>query len=91
MADQATPDRSLPLGQRLKEEEPDVTEHQVDPYSVGRLVAPDQGFGEDTEAQAVAEEYAADGAGLSAEEAAIHVMAHEPPLEDSPPDYTSPA
>lgn len=63
---------------------------QSEPYAVGRLVAPDHGLGEDTEAQALAEDYGADGGGFSAEEAAVHMMVHEPPLEDAAPDYTEP-
>ncbi len=41
----------------------------------GRLVAPDQGFGEDTEKDLVAEDVGISGAGASAEEAAMHIAA----------------
>nr|WP_278260152.1 DUF5709 domain-containing protein [Nocardioides convexus] len=40
----------------------------------GRLVAPDEGLGEDTEKSLVAEDVGIDGAGASAEEAAMHVV-----------------
>lgn len=40
----------------------------------GRLVAPDQGFGEDTEAEMVAEDVGIGGGAASAEEAAIHII-----------------
>ncbi|OBK35566.1 hypothetical protein A5658_09350 [Mycobacterium sp. 1245111.1] len=40
----------------------------------GRLVAPDQGFGEDTEAEMVAEDVGICGGAASAEEAAIHII-----------------
>ncbi len=40
----------------------------------GRLVDPDQGVRDDTEPAAVADDVGIDGAGASAEEAAVHVM-----------------
>ncbi len=43
----------------------------------GRLVAPDQGFGEDTEKDLVAEDVGISGAGASAEEAAMHIASDE--------------
>jgi hypothetical protein len=39
----------------------------------GRLVQPDQGSGEDTDGQEVARDVGIDGAGASAEEAAMHI------------------
>lgn len=39
---------------------------------VGRLVEPDQGFGEDTEKDAIAYDAGSAGGGVTAEEAAIH-------------------
>lgn len=46
----------------------------------GRLVAPDQGFGEDTEKDVIAEDVGISGAGASAEEAAMHITREpEPP------------
>ena len=43
----------------------------------GRLVAPDEGLGADTEKDLVGEEVGVDGAGASAEEAAMHVVDEE--------------
>jgi Family of unknown function (DUF5709) len=40
----------------------------------GRLVAPDWGFGEDAEAELVAEDVGISGGAASAEEAAIHII-----------------
>ncbi|MDX6358143.1 MAG: hypothetical protein QOH37_1197, partial [Nocardioidaceae bacterium] len=40
----------------------------------GRLVAPDQGLGEDEDSEMVADDVGIDGAGASAEEAAVHVI-----------------
>ena len=40
----------------------------------GRLVAPDGGFGEDTEAELVAEDVGISGGAASAEEAAMHII-----------------
>ncbi|MDX6323647.1 MAG: hypothetical protein QOK15_1 [Nocardioidaceae bacterium] len=50
----------------------DVT--QVGDERAGRLVDPDEGVREDTEAAAVAEDVGIDGAAASAEEAAVHVI-----------------
>ncbi len=43
----------------------------------GRLVAPDQGFGEDAEAELVAEDVGISGGAASAEEAAVHIIDDE--------------
>jgi hypothetical protein len=48
----------------------------------GRLVAPDQGFGEDTEKDLVAEDVGISGAGASAEEAAMHIAGDDTGVED---------
>ncbi|UQX10346.1 DUF5709 domain-containing protein [Candidatus Mycobacterium methanotrophicum] len=40
----------------------------------GRLVAPDMGFGEDSEAELVAEDVGISGGAASAEEAAVHII-----------------
>ena len=40
----------------------------------GRLVDPDQGYGEDTESELVGTDVGIDGAAASAEEAAVHVI-----------------
>ena len=76
------------LDQRLAEEEPDVDPdaevpddedelarrgYEREPRS-GRLVAENAGFGEDDEADLVAEDVGVDAGGASAEEAAIHVV-----------------
>jgi len=76
------------LEQRLAEEEPDVDPdaevpddedelarrgYEQEPRS-GRLVAENAGFGEDDEADLVAEDVGVDAGGASAEEAAIHVV-----------------
>lgn len=40
----------------------------------GRLTAPDEGVGEDVDSELVAEDEGIDGAGATAEEAAVHVV-----------------
>ena len=76
------------LDQLLAEEEPDIDPHAEEAddedelsrrgYETeersGRLVAEDEGFGEDEEADAVAWDAGVDGGGASAEEAAIHLV-----------------
>jgi hypothetical protein len=47
---------------------------EVGRVRAGRLVAPDMGFGEDTEAELVAEDVGISGGAASAEEAAIHII-----------------
>ncbi len=47
----------------------------------GRLVAPDEGLGEDVDKQEVALDVGIDGAGASAEEAAMHVTREPEPSE----------
>jgi hypothetical protein len=82
--------RGETLDERLAEEVPDV-----DPYAdetdygtadprAGRLVAPDAGFGEDTESDEVARDVGIDGAGASPEEAAMHVIESEEGPETEP-------
>ena len=53
---------------------------EVGDARAGRLVAPDEGLGEDTEKDLVADDVGIDGAAASAEEAAMHVV---------PDDYES--
>lgn len=77
------------LEQRLAQEEPDVYEveeaeideqgedEEVGDLRSGRLVAPDEGSHEDDESDAVAFDVGIDGAGATAEEAAMHVIADE--------------
>jgi hypothetical protein len=59
-----------PLAGRLAREAPDV--YPEDPRGVGRLVEPDEGARSDTEPDMIASD-SGDTAGLSAEEAAIHL------------------
>jgi hypothetical protein len=84
--------RGETLDERLAEEEPDI-----DPYAdetdygtadprAGRLVAPDEGFGEDVESDEVAEDVGIDGGAASAEEAAVHIIESEEGPETEP-DY----
>ncbi|GAB3020728.1 hypothetical protein GCM10011376_22940 [Nocardioides flavus (ex Wang et al. 2016)] len=55
---------------------------EADPRT-GRLVAPDAGLGEDVDQQEVALDVGIDGAGASAEEAAMHITREpEPPEGD---------
>ena len=51
---------------------------EVGRVRAGRLVAPDQGFGPDGEAELLASDVGIDGGAASAEEAAIHIIAEEP-------------
>jgi hypothetical protein len=83
------------LDQRLQQEvpEPDpyeLAEKEVDPEGedvddevgdarAGRLVAPDEGVDVDREKDLVAEDVGIDGAGASAEEAAVHVIPDDQP------------
>lgn len=47
---------------------------EVGSERTGRLVAPDQGLGDDVDAEMYAEDEGIDGAGASAEEAAMHTI-----------------
>ncbi len=47
---------------------------EVGGVRTGRLVAPDWGFGEDSEAELVAEDVGISGGAASAEEAAVHII-----------------
>jgi hypothetical protein len=86
------------LDEKLAEEEPDVDPYAEDDADddredenaldeadarAGRLVAPDAGLGEDVDKQEVALDVGIDGAGASAEEAAMHITREpEPPEAD---------
>ena len=59
--------------ERLEDEE-DVDDGEVGAERAGRLVAPDEGLGEDTEKDLVGTDVGIDGAAASAEEAAVHVV-----------------
>ena len=73
------------LDQRIAQEEPepdpyaeedveDLDDGEVGNARAGRLVAPDEGAGEDEDSEMFAEDAGIDGAGASAEEAAMHVV-----------------
>ncbi len=78
------------LDQRIAQEvpEPDPYEQaareaedvdgEVGDVRAGRLVDPDQGLGPDLEQDLVGEDVGIDGAGATAEEAAVHVVDGEP-------------
>ena len=80
------------LDQRLAQEDPEpdpyaetsspdddeeLEDDQVGDARAGRLVDPDEGLGEDTERDLVANDVGIDGAGASAEEAAVHIVEEE--------------
>ena len=73
------------LDQRIAQEEPepdpyaeedteDLDDGEVGDVRAGRLVAPDEGAGEDVDSEMFADDAGIDGAGASAEEAAMHVV-----------------
>ncbi len=74
------------IDQRIGQEIPDpdpyaetadddiLDDGEVGDRRAGRLVDPDQGFGEDTEKDLVGEDVGIDGAAASAEEAAVHIV-----------------
>ncbi len=75
------------LDQRIAQEEPDVSSDPSDEFlddgevgsqRAGRLVDPDGGIGPDHDAELIGEDVGIDGAGASAEEAAVHII--EDPL-----------
>ncbi|WP_134324261.1 DUF5709 domain-containing protein [Cumulibacter soli] len=76
--------RGESLEQRLAQEEPepdgsdwqddDLDDGEVGGPRSGRLVAPDQGTGEDEESSSIADDVGIDGAAASAEEAAVHIV-----------------
>ena len=71
------------LEQRLAQEEPEprddydeefLDDGEVGTARAGRLVDPNEGFGEDDEAELIGDDVGIDGAGASAEEAAVHIV-----------------
>jgi Family of unknown function (DUF5709) len=86
------------LEQRLSEEEPDIDPYAddgndedeltrrgyVEDPRAGRLVADDEGFGEDEEADLVARDAGIDAGAASAEEAAVHLVDEPDDPGDSP-------
>ncbi|MBA2446095.1 MAG: hypothetical protein H0V49_12295 [Nocardioidaceae bacterium] len=80
------------LDQRIAQEEPDVAVDYSDEFlddgevgteRAGRLVDPDGGFGQDFDAELIGEDVGIDGAGASAEEAAVHIIEDVDPLLDN--------
>jgi hypothetical protein len=84
------PEGGESLDERLAEEEPEVWARdeaeadadildgdvggEVGNRRTGRLMAPDEGSGEDVDSEMTAEDEGIDGAGASAEEAAMHTI-----------------
>ncbi|MET3962419.1 hypothetical protein ABIE44_002353 [Marmoricola sp. OAE513] len=64
-------------GAALDDEFGDPAESFAGDVRSGRLVAPDEGLGEDTSKDEIASDVGIDGAGASAEEAAMHVIDEE--------------
>jgi len=87
------PEGGESLAERLAEEEPEVWAQveaeadadildgdvggEVGAQRTGRLMAPDEGSHEDVDSEMVAEDEGIDGAGASAEEAAMHTIEDE--------------
>lgn len=75
------------LDHRLAAEEPDISvgdapdftseDAEVGGRRAGRLVDPNRGYGEDTEAELIAEDVGISGGAASAEEAAVHIIPDE--------------
>ncbi|MBV6762471.1 MULTISPECIES: DUF5709 domain-containing protein [Rhodococcus] len=81
------------LDQRLAEEEPDpafeedenaeiLDDNEVGRQRSGRLLAEDEGVGEDEEKDLVAFDIGIDGGAASAEEAAVHIVDEESDLDE---------
>jgi Family of unknown function (DUF5709) len=70
---EADPYAEAERGENADETE-DLDDGEVGDKRAGRLVDPDQGLGEDTEKDLVADDVGIDGAAASAEEAAVHVV-----------------
>ena len=89
----AEQERGESLDQRLAEEEPDpnlsydpgpddeLISGEVGRERAGRLVDPDQGFGEDREKDLVGTDVGIDAGAASAEEAAVHVIDEDDDVE----------
>lgn len=83
-ADEALQGESLEERLRQEEPEPDpyadeveiLDDGEVGTERAGRLVDPDGGMGEDVDRELFGEDVGIDGAGASAEEAAVHIV-HE--------------
>ena len=78
------------LEQRLAQEEPESTiddgefldDGEVGSARAGRLVDPNEGIGEDEDSEMVGSDVGIDGAGASAEEAAVHIVDDSEPPRD---------
>ncbi len=66
------PDPEIDLGD--DEEDLELADAEVGDQRAGRLVAPDEGAHEDAEKDMLASDMGIDGAGASAEEAAVHLI-----------------
>jgi len=66
-----------PYAETADEDDEELEDDQVGDRRAGRLVDPDQGLAEDTEADLVADDVGIDGAASSAEEAAVHIVDDE--------------
>ncbi|MFF3695706.1 DUF5709 domain-containing protein [Streptomyces sp. NPDC002221] len=66
------PDPEIDLGD--DEEDQELADAEVGDQRAGRLVAPDEGAHEDAEKDMLASDMGIDGAGASAEEAAVHLI-----------------
>lgn len=74
------------LDERLRQEIPDevvgddadyLDDGEVGNQRAGRLVDPNEGIGEDVDKDLIGDEVGIDGAGASAEEAAVHIVDEE--------------
>ena len=60
-----------------EEADDDLDDGEVGRYRAGRLVAPNEGIGEDVDTEMIGSDVGIDGAGASAEEAAMHIVDDE--------------
>jgi len=69
-----------PYAEAERGDDPDefLDDGEVGDKRAGRLVDLDEGLGEDTEKDMVADDVGIDGAAASAEEAAVHIVSDEP-------------
>jgi hypothetical protein len=73
-------ERGESLDYRLAQEEPEISEDDVDGAEdprAGRLVAPDEGAHEDRESDAIGYDVGKAGSAASAEEAAMHIVSED--------------
>jgi hypothetical protein len=67
-------DEARPSSGDASESDEYLDDGEVGDARAGRLVDPDQGYGEDTEKDLVGDDVGIDGAAASAEEAAVHIV-----------------